>query len=119
SRATRVGPDGKFTFPGVPPGQYTLVARTVSGQAIAKVAFDGSVIAKPQPPPTNQVLWAVADVIADGRNPSFATLTLQAGMNMTGRVVFDGPSPPQDLSRARVSLQPVAQAGLAAEMGSS
>ncbi len=122
SRAIRPGPDGKFSVPGIAPGRYTAIARASSGQAIGRLLVDGSAVAKTLAPAalaTNQVLWAVADVIADGRNPSFVTLTLQQGMTMTGRVAFDGPSPPADLTRARVALQPVAQVGLSAEMGSS
>jgi hypothetical protein len=119
SRAARVGPDGKFTFPGVAPGQYTVIARASSGQPIVKSPSDGSVVAKPMALAASQVLWAVADVVADGRNASFVTLTLQAGMSMTGRVVFDGASPPADLTRTRVALQPVGQSGPAVEMGSS
>jgi protocatechuate 3,4-dioxygenase beta subunit len=56
---------GAFTIPAVPPGQYRVTARGPAG------------------------VWARQDVWIDGADQSSLLLTLQAGISMTGRVVFE------------------------------
>jgi hypothetical protein len=122
SRSARTGPDGRFSFASVPPGQYTVVARAVTGQVAIRLpsAPGGVALAKVGGPGVEQhMTWAVADVATDGRSAPNVVLTLQPGMSVSGQVAFDGPSPPPDLSRVRVTLQPVGQAGPAAELGST
>lgn len=87
--ANRVGPDGKFSFPGVTPGAYTLSAR-MNGQ-------EGT------------PLWANADIDVDGQPISGVTLALQEGLTVSGRLAFemDGVDPPTLMSRARLNLLPV------------
>lgn len=136
SRVTRPGPDGRFSFAGVPPGQYTAIARAMVGSPVAlKVAADrlgapAGVVMLNGMPATNvmvgassgqppQVLWGMTDVSTDGRGISNVTLTLQPAMTVSGRVAFDGASPPTDLTKVRLSLQPVGQTGPGVELGST
>ena len=68
----------------------------------------GGLIAGAQP----TRLWASADVTVDGRNVSNIVLALQQGMSVSGRLVFEGTTPPPtDLTRVRVSLSPIASPG--------
>jgi protocatechuate 3,4-dioxygenase beta subunit len=105
--STRAAGDGAFRLSNVAPGQYTLVAQgalTPAGPSPAQTA------AQPRAPaaraePTR--LWAMADVSVDGRNVSNVVLTLQPGLTVAGRVVFDGTRPPPaNLNRVRVNLSP-------------
>jgi uncharacterized protein (DUF2141 family) len=118
TRNARPDAEGRFRMAGVPPGQYTLVAR-------ANVAPPRGA-ARPTPAPaqaaetrvvektleraaTDQVrLWSMMDVSIDGRNLTNVLLSLQPGMTVSGQIVFDGTTqqPPTDLTRARVTLTP-------------
>jgi len=53
-------------------------------------------------------LWASTDVTVDGRDIADIALALQAGVSVSGRVVFQGSqlSPPSDLTRLRVNVTP-------------
>jgi hypothetical protein len=84
----RVGPDGRFTFPGITPGAYTLSART--GQ-------DGGA-----------PMWASVDIDVDGQNITGLSLVLQEGLTVSGQLAFDadGVDPPDAFTRARISLLP-------------
>jgi hypothetical protein len=65
-------------------------------------------------------LWATADVTVDGRNVSNVVLTLQPGMSVSGRTVFEGTTqPPTDLTRLRVTLAPVVAPGSPGEIAST
>ncbi len=76
--------DGRFSFPGVSPGKYTISARMPSGQ-----------------------YWASADVAVDGENVSGVSLNLQPGLTISGRIALEGaPVAAPDLASARVSLTP-------------
>ena len=97
-RATTTS-DGSFTLSGVPPGHYTLAVR---GQAPGRPPAAPSranplFVAQP-------ALWAMAEITVDGQDVSGVTLTLQPGMTLSGRIQFEGTSPPPDITRLRVSL---------------
>ena len=130
--------DGTFTISGVPPGQYTLTARTnqkyrmeiidhdgsatVEGKTIAlnNFEFSRSVVrlADGQNAPEN--LWAQTELSVDGRPLTNVVLSLQRGFDVSGTFAFDGTPPlPPELSRIRVQLTPVATAGVDAGAGSS
>jgi hypothetical protein len=89
----RPKPDGSFSFTGVAPGQYVVVATTGAPGRGA--------------PPTSG-LWATADVSVNGADVSGIALSLQPGMTLSGRVAFDGTTatPPTDLTGVRVSISP-------------
>lgn len=90
-RGTRVASDGSFSFAGVAPGQYTLLARAAAPQ----------------------ILWASAEIAVDGERVSGLALSLQPGMTVAGRVEFDSArlARPANLSAVRVTLQPVQPQG--------
>jgi protocatechuate 3,4-dioxygenase beta subunit len=132
SRATP-GPDGKFSYTSVTPGQYTISARatqpppgaapgTPGAQPMGRrmTAFVRADSTAGGPPVVmigegggGPVFWATTEVAVDGQNLSNITLALQPGMTLAGRVQFDGKvmTPPTDLSRTRVSLLPVQAPG--------
>jgi hypothetical protein len=80
-RGASPGPDGKFTISGIEPGSYALVARASAARTAA------SVTALPMS------WWAAADLEVDGHDVSGAQLTLEAGLTLSGRVVFEGVAP--------------------------
>lgn len=70
-------PDGTYVLGGVPPGAYTLKAIVGGGRGAA---------------PAGPAQWAAAEVIVDGRDQD-VPLTLQPGVPINGRVVFEGAQP--------------------------
>lgn len=96
-----VDAQGKVLFPDVSPGRYLLMINT------ARPVGRGMVGA---PTPTS-ALWATADVAVDGADVS-VELVLQPAMKATGRLVFDGTSPPpQDVTTVQVALVPPGAGG--------
>jgi protocatechuate 3,4-dioxygenase beta subunit len=119
SNMARVDREGKFSFTNVTPGQYRVMAR-----AAVRPAADPSGSAAQAPGGrgrdmgpggrggvAQQVLWASADVTIGGQSVNDLVLTLQPGMTMTGRIVFEGSSipAPTDLTRVRVTIVPRGQ----------
>jgi hypothetical protein len=114
--------DGSFAMTAVPPGRYRLIATASSSLAAT---------AKPPRPIVQTVasagagqtsagnLWAVEEIVVDGRELPRVALTMQPGLTVKGRLVFKTSSRAQpvaeDFARARVSLVPVAVTGGAAE----
>jgi hypothetical protein len=78
--SAQVGADGKYSFTGVAPGAYTIKAGNGYGR--------GRVSAAPNEP----TQWAAADVNVSGQNLDIP-LTLQPGVAINGRVVFEGSQP--------------------------
>jgi hypothetical protein len=116
TRGARTGSDGKFSFAAVPPGQYSVVARSAPAAMKAQVDsmkanYDGSagkeaalVAAIAATSAASGAAWAISDVSVDGRNSLTVPLQLRPGMPVAGRVVFEGASAPPDPTRVRVSL---------------
>lgn len=77
--------DSRFTFGSLPPGLYTVAART-------RTASQGA------------MMWASADVSLSGGDPIQLTLTLQPAAIVGGRVTFEGTelAPPADLANVSV-----------------
>ena len=91
-----------FVFTGVAPGEYTLVARTGSGQRGAA----------PPPSATAPVtLWNVTDLVVDGSDRSDLALRLQRGLTLEGRIDFERTTlvPPTDypVEVSLVALNPI------------
>ena len=70
--------EGTYVFTGVPPGSYVARASTGWGRG---------------GPPNVPTVWAAADVFVSGDDQS-VPLTLQPGVPVNGRVVFEGGSQP-------------------------
>jgi hypothetical protein len=98
ARRTSVTAKGEFSFANVPPGSYTVVA---------KAAQSGS-----------QVFWATADIVADGQSQLQVALSMQPGLTVSGRVVFEGRAAIPNPSRLRLSLVPLLS-GAQVSLGSS
>jgi hypothetical protein len=120
TRSARVGADGRFSFPGVPPGQYQITARaniqtdtlemsvTLMDKAAnalekAKVALDEQSARQLAVPAES--LWAMTDLAVNGGNVTDVSLSLQKGMSISGSVLFDGGNTASlDFTRMRVTL---------------
>jgi Carboxypeptidase regulatory-like domain len=106
----RPNPDGHFTFQGVTPGQYRLMARAAirdpntDPQAGGRGGGRGGLGGRGGVP--SEVLWASTDISVGGQNLENIVLSLQPGMTVSGRIVFAGTSTqaPTDLTRVRVNL---------------
>jgi hypothetical protein len=94
-------PDGTYVFGGVAPGTYTVKAS--SGQGAGR-GLAGT--------PPGQAMWAAADVTVNGRDLD-VPLTLQHGVTINGRVVFEGARPtPEDLQALTFRLVPPGSGGM-------
>jgi len=69
---------GKFSFAGVLPGDYTLVARAQSGPPAPLSRAGGA--------PTRPLLWAQQDLSVSGSDVTGLGLRLQPGLSVSGRV---------------------------------
>jgi hypothetical protein len=94
-------PDGGYEFIGVAPGSYTVKAN--SGQGV------GRGLATPSTEPAR---WASADIAVNGQDLD-VPLTLQRGVNISGRVVFEGAQPaPEELQALMFRLVPPGSGGM-------
>ena len=94
TRTTSVTAKGEFSFANVPPGAYTLIAKGTRGP------FVGA-----------PIVWATTELVVEGQSEAEVALLLQPGLTVSGRVGFEGRTPPPDPSRVRVRLLPVLSAG--------
>lgn len=102
--SARVGADGRFSMRGVPPGQYTITARSTT-QTRTEVPAAGGVTQVIQ---TQQLTsTGRAAVSVDGQSVSGVVITLDGGRSVSGRVSFVGGVPP-DMTKVRTTatLQP-------------
>lgn len=89
--------DGSFSFEGVPPGQYTVIAQaSPEPRAVAPINA-----------PLNATLFARADVTVTGRDLPPITLTLEDGVTVSGIVQTDAASAGIDPRAVRVGLEPI------------
>jgi hypothetical protein len=96
-RVARADAEGRFTLPGVPPGQYRVLARST---AASPLTTSGS----PLIVPPGNMLVASLDVTVDGEDISGLALSLQPGLVMTGRLVFEGERAAPELPRSRTFI---------------
>ena len=87
---TLSGPRGEFTLLAVPPGQYLLTALrspAVAGRGGRGLGAGGAQMA------TEPTAWARQPVSVSDADLAGLAIALHPGISITGRVVFDGPSP--------------------------
>jgi len=116
TRTTRVGPNGQFSFSGLPPGTYTVLARgsapvehSVTGQPVGSTSAEKVVIFARGS--AGESLWAMTSAAVSGGTVP-VSLNLQRGMTVSGSVAFSGPtSAPPDVSKLRVTVAPVGESG--------
>jgi protocatechuate 3,4-dioxygenase beta subunit len=126
--SARVEGDGHFRFDSVPPGQYSVIARSGGAGPVGPLARGlaagragraggpGSLEAPPGRgagrPASTPRLWAAADLTVEGRDVPDVVLTLQSGFSVSGRLEFRGTTleRPADLTGIRVTLTPAGMA---------
>jgi hypothetical protein len=91
----RVDRNGKFSTAGLSPGDYTVTVRTPASPGGRSGASGVS----------SSALFGTTTVAINGADVD-TTVTLEAGVTVSGRLVFNGGTlkPPADLARIRVSL---------------
>jgi hypothetical protein len=89
--------EGHFSFRGVSPGQYRVMAQA---KATSPLTASGS----PLSIEPGNVRWASADVIVDGDDVGNISLSLQPGLTIAGRVAFEGERPPPPLPTVRLPV---------------
>jgi hypothetical protein len=99
----RTDTDGRFRIDRVGPGAYQLVARGAVDPSSQPAAGPNVPVAAMVPGPQ---LWASTDVAVGGTDMGAVALTLGPGPRMSGRVRFDGNTPPPNLTDLRVILYP-------------
>jgi len=121
SRAVSSTQEGKFSLTNIAPGRYTLIARgggpggmAMMGERMVFIpappgAPAGAAPPPPPPPPpppgAGPTLFAEQPIDVSGDDITGLSLSLQPGMTVSGRVVFDGKTtPPADLKQIRVVL---------------
>jgi len=108
-----VGPDGRFRYSGVAPGQYTIYVRASGVPPSSSSGRMGGGVSAPGDA-SAQTLWAAADVNVDGEHLT-VSLDLQPALRVTGRIRFDGTSQaPEPLSAVRIGLAREGSMGMAA-----
>jgi uncharacterized protein (DUF2141 family) len=100
-RSAHVPPDGTFSFSGVGPGVYSLLARAV----LPADADD-----RGAPP---RIVWAAGEIVVDGDPVTNLAFTLQPGLTISGQVRFasDGVRSPPDPASIRIAVESVQPAG--------
>jgi hypothetical protein len=110
------GPDGRFTFFGVTPGDYRIqvlrlpAARSPAARSSTVVQSAGGpsgltimagVVRLPPDEPTD---WADTPVSVTGSDVTGVTVELRAGLRVRGRVQFEGTSPPPAFERVAIHV---------------
>jgi hypothetical protein len=85
-----------FTIAGLPPGDYTLVAR--SGSATTRATVNA--------PPASERLWSLMNISVSGADQTDIVLRFLPGMKLAGSVVFQGSSlaRPRDMNTLALAL---------------
>jgi hypothetical protein len=106
---TRTDTQGAFTSNALPPGQYDVIARIPTPPAVPTLVNGAPVPAQNRPANPLAGYWASTSVGVNGQDIDALALTLQPGLTLSGRVMFDasaGDVPPE-ASRVRLLLLPV------------
>jgi len=109
--------DGRFRFAGVPPGSYTLIARSIPSRPSGPMSRPGVIISeggsrRPGEPASADppLLWGAARVDVSGEDVTGLGIELQRGLSVSGGVAFHVTrlQPPEDVSQLRLSVFPAA-----------
>jgi len=115
-KRTSVAADGSFSYTGIPPGQYSINARTGPGAFSMQSGSGDRMMVMVQPelrnssggpaPAPSEQYWGMTPVTVQGQNLSDVAVSLQPAMTVSGRIAFDRTrlTPPTDLTRVRLSL---------------
>lgn len=115
---TATGPGGRFTFLGVPAGQYEIRAlrmptvqtlemmQTVTMNAGNTISVVRMGTSDGQPPPIadEPTYWARVPVEVTTRDVSGVAVALTTGTRLNGQVIFDGGNPPPVADRRRLGV---------------
>jgi hypothetical protein len=103
----RPGADGRFRYVNVPPGTYTLSARSTA-QVIRTTGNVTTSTGRASDLPAGQVLWATTEFNVSGDDLSGVTLRLRPAASVRGRIVFDRVQrePPSKMSAIRITVGP-------------
>ncbi len=109
--SVRIPPGGRFSFANVPRGDYVLWAvefpfdpdRPVPAIRDLRLSSSGTRVTQRRdgelgPPPSGDTWW-IKERVTVGADDVDLTLSLNKGVRLSGRVVFDGMSPPPPASR--------------------
>jgi hypothetical protein len=101
----RSGAEGRFVLSGLPPGKYSLEARSGAPSDVMMFGRAGG----PGPRPQGPQQWASTEFVANGLPLSGLVLRLQPGLSLSGRIAFDAAAatPPKDFAGVFVSMRPV------------
>ncbi|HEY7475614.1 MAG TPA: carboxypeptidase-like regulatory domain-containing protein, partial [Vicinamibacterales bacterium] len=120
SRASSTDQEGKFSLTNIAPGKYTLISRgggpggIAMGERMVFIPAPPGVTGAaalpppppPPPPPGGPTLYAEQELDVSGEDIGGLSLTLQPGMTISGRIVFEGKTgtAPPDPRLVRVLL---------------
>lgn len=133
SLLNRATPDaeGRFTYRSVAPGRYRLSARAVLGgpdggrgnvERDVTMAFQsaggGTPVLISGGASDQPAFWALNDITVSGQDVENVVLALEPAMTISGQIRFEGnATPPRDLGRVRLTMQPAPSAGLQISIG--
>jgi hypothetical protein len=114
---------GNFRFTGIQPGKYRIVAHATTMTSFRPPAPSAAAVMSSRVPAADAlagVSWALADVTVDGNDVSGLALTLQPGLRLSGRLVFNASAqtPPRDLTTLGLRLVDVSRTSPIIPMGS-
>jgi hypothetical protein len=97
-RRNRAGPQPTTQWGADNQGHFTTSSLAPGDYAVMSIATATA---------TTPMLWALQDLTVGGPTPTSLSLRLQPAMTMTGRMVFNGTSPPPDPTKARLQVLPL------------
>ena len=100
---SNIGADGAFKYTSVPPGQYRLAVRTTTAVPVAPGV---ATVGQTRPPAEGEsILWAMTDFTVTTEDVSGLLLVLQPSLTISGRLQFDGSTPPPaDRTSLRIAI---------------
>ena len=109
--------DHTFHYSNVPPGHYTLMARTLNAPGGPTAIASGGAL--PRFDASAGVQWALTDIEIGNGDLAGVSLVLRPALKVTGRIVFDATSlpPPADPTSIRLALEPVASDARSSSLG--